>query len=137
MAGYSQTPLLKKLGIKNDHRLYFFEPPANYHTLLGLPETVTIKKTLAGELDFIHLFVRDMRTFEQCFMRSAEQLKKDGMLWVSWPKKASKVATDLDENKIRDFGLRAGLVDVKVCAVDEVWSGLKFVFRLKDRPTIR
>lgn len=133
MAGYSQTPLLKKLGIKDDYQLYFFQPPANYHTLVGLSKTAAIKKTLSGEIDFIHLFVRDQKTFEQAFRRSAEHLKKEGMLWVSWPKKSSKVITDLDENKIRDFGLRAGLVDVKVCAIDDVWSGLKFVFRLKDR----
>lgn len=133
MAGYSQTPLLKKLGIRDDYLLYLFQPPADYHTLVGLPETVTIKKHLSGEFDFIHLFVKDLKTFEQSFIRSAEHLKKDGMLWVSWPKKSSKVPTDLDENKIRDFGLRTGLVDVKVCAVDDVWSGLKFVFRLQDR----
>lgn len=133
MAGYSQTPLLKKLGIKEDQTLYLFQPPSHYHTLVGLPKTVMIKKNLSGNLDFIHLFVKDQKTFEQSFIRSAEHLRKDGMLWVSWPKKSSKVPTDLDENKIREFGLRTGLVDVKVCAVDEVWSGLKFVFRLKDR----
>lgn len=133
MAGYSQTPLLKKLGIKDDFELYLFQPPANYNSLVGLPKTVTVKKSLSGQLDFIHLFVKNQKTFEQQFSVSAEHLKKDGMLWISWPKKASKVLTDLDENKIRDFGLRAGLVDVKVCAVDDIWSGLKFVFRLKDR----
>lgn len=133
MAGYAQTPLLKKLGIKDDFTVYIFQSPANYRTLAGLPKTVTLKRNLAGELDFIHLFVNDLTTFEQAFIRSAGHLKRNGMLWVSWPKKSSRVMTDLDENKIRDFGLRAGLVDVKVCAIDDVWSGLKFVFRLKDR----
>jgi hypothetical protein len=134
MAGYSQTPLQKKLGIRENAEIYIFHPPANYYDLIGaLPEKVKIKKSLSGKVDFIHLFVEEMKVFEREFVRSAEHLKKDGMLWISWPKKASKVLTDLDENKIRDFGLRAGLVDVKVCAVDEVWSGLKFVFRLKDR----
>ena len=133
MAGYSQTPLLKKLGIQEDHQLYLFRPPTNYQTLVDLPKTVKLRKSLTGEMDFIHLFVKDQKTFEESFIRSAEHLKKNGMLWVSWPKRSSKVPTDLDENKIRDFGLRTGLVDVKVCAVDQVWSGLKFVFRLKDR----
>lgn len=133
MAGYSQTPLLKKLGIKDDAELYLFQAPGNYKTLVGLPKTVILKKSLTGSVDFTHLFVKDQKTFEKEFVRCAEHLRKDGMLWVSWPKKASKVPTDLDENKIRDFGLRTGLVDVKVCAIDDVWSGLKFVFRLKDR----
>lgn len=133
MAGYSQTPLLTKLGIKNGATLYLFQAPDHYKTLVGLPVTVSVKKSLSGELDFIHVFATDQKALEKEFARCAEHLKKDGMLWVSWPKKASKVPTDLDENRIRDFGLRAGLVDVKVCAIDEVWSGLKFVFRLKDR----
>jgi hypothetical protein len=134
MAGYSQTPLQKKLGIRKDIELYIFQPPGNYHERIGvLPENAKIRKSLTGKIDFIHLFVKEQDVFEKEFVRSAEHLKKDGMLWISWPKKASKVLTNLDENKIRDFGLRTGLVDVKVCAVDEVWSGLKFVFRLKDR----
>lgn len=133
MTGYSQTPLLKKLGIRDDAELYLFQPPDNYKTLVGLPKTASIRRSLSGKIDFIHMFVKDQKTFEKEFIRCAEHLTKDGMLWVSWPKKSSKVVTDLDENKIRDFGLRAGLVDVKVCAVDDTWSGLKFVFRLKDR----
>jgi len=134
MAGYSGTPLLKKLGIKENTNLYAFKPPADYFNLLGdLPEGVVVKGRPSGALDFIHIFVKEFAVFEKEFLRSQKYLKKDGMLWVSWPKKASKVATDLDENLIRDFGLKNGLVDVKVCAVDDVWSGLKFVFRLKDR----
>jgi hypothetical protein len=134
MAGYSGTPLLKKLGIKENTSLYIFKPPADYFTLLGvLPDAVAIKEKAAGALDFIHIFVKEYAVFEKEFLRGQKYLKKDGMLWVSWPKKASKVATDLDENRIRDFGLKNGLVDVKVCAVDDVWSGLKFVVRLKDR----
>lgn len=134
MAGYSGTPLLKKLGVKANTALYTFRAPDHYDQLLGpLPEGAMLKAKLAGSLDFIHLFVKEQAVFEKEFLRAQKVLKKDGMLWVSWPKKASKVATDLDENIIRDFGLANGLVDVKVCAVDEVWSGLKFVFRLKDR----
>lgn len=98
-----------------------------------MPPDVKVKPRLAGELDFIHLFVKDQKTFSKEFIRSKKQLKKDGMMWISWPKKASKVPTDLDENIIRDFGLKNGLVDVKVCAIDDVWSGLKFMFRIKDR----
>lgn len=134
MAGYSGTPLVKKLGIKPGALLYVIEPPVEYFKWLGaLPDGVSVKSKLAGELDFIHLFVKDRKTFQQFFLKSKKFLKKDGMLWVSWPKKSSKVPTDLDENNIRDFGLKEGLVDVKVCAVDDTWSGLKFVIRVKDR----
>lgn len=134
MAGYSGTPLVKKLGIKPGAAVHVIEPPKEYFNWLGtLPEGVSVKTKLAGELDFIHVFVKDQKTFQALFLKSKKFLKKDGMLWVSWPKKASKMVTDLDENRIRDFGLNEGLVDVKVCAVDETWSGLKFVIRVKDR----
>lgn len=108
--------------------------PEGYWTWLEpLPQHVEIRQTLKGELDFIHVFVKERSIFEKEFVRCKKHLKKDGMLWVSWPKKSSGVHTDLDENIIRTIGLEAGLVDVKVCAVDDVWSGLKFVFRIKDR----
>lgn len=92
-----------------------------------------MKDKLTGELDFIHLFVKDRQNFEKVFARAMKHIKESGMIWVSWPKKSSRVITDLDENIIREFGLSQGLVDVKVCAVDDIWSGLKFVIRLKDR----
>jgi hypothetical protein len=134
MAGYSGTPLVKKLGIKPGFALHVIQSPTDYFNWLHpLPEGVDIKTKLSGELDFIHLFVRDQKSFQQGFTKSRKHLKRDGMLWISWPKKSSKVITDLDENIIRDFGLKEGLVDVKVCAVDETWSGLKFVIRVKDR----
>jgi hypothetical protein len=134
MAGYSGTPLVKKLGIRSGFVLHVIQPPTDYFNWLHpLPEDLAIKTKLAGELDFIHLFVKDKKSFQQGFTKSKKHLKKDGMLWVSWPKKSSKIITDLDENIIRDFGLDEGLVDVKVCAVDETWSGLKFVVRVKDR----
>jgi hypothetical protein len=134
MAGYSGTPLVKKLGIKPGSSLYILNMPQEYLKWLSpLPEGTSVKEKLAGELDFIHLFVKKNETFQQWFVKSKKHLKKDGMLWISWPKKSSKVPTDLDENIIREFGLEEGLVDVKVCAVDESWSGLKFVFRMKDR----
>ncbi len=135
MAGYSQTPLLKKLGIKPAARILVKdEPPSYWDWISPLPEdVVVVKQPRANDLDFVHMFVLSMKVYESQFMRLKKLLKKDGMLWISWPKKSSKIETDLDENKIRDFGLANGLVDVKVCAVDEVWSGLKFVYRTKDR----
>jgi hypothetical protein len=134
MAGYSGTPLQKKLGLKPGFQVYVFQsPPEYFNWLAPPPENLTIEQKLTGEFDFIHLFVKDQTTFETNFKKAKKFLKKDGMLWISWPKKSSKVETDLDENIIRDFGLKEGLVDVKVCAVNEVWSGLKFVIRVKDR----
>jgi len=134
MAGYSGTSLLKKLGLKAGSCAYVYQAPKDYWGWLSpLPEGVQVKDKLAGRADFIHLFVRDRNTFEKEFSKGRKVLKDDGMLWISWPKRSSKIETDLDENVIRDYGLEQGLVDVKVCAVDEVWSGLKFVVRLKDR----
>ena len=134
MAGYSGTTLQIKLGLKPPHRMFVFEPPKEYFTLIApLPPDLKVSEKLTGDFDFIHVFVKENKTFEKEFKLCMKHLKKDGMMWISWPKKASKVTTDLDENIIREFGLKAGLVDVKVCAVDEVWSGLKFVFRLTDR----
>jgi hypothetical protein len=135
MTGYSGTPLQKKLGIKPGCSMAIFNEPANYWDLISpLPEKTTlVKKPKVGSIDFAHIFVREMKVFEKEFARYRDYLKKDGMLWVSWPKKASRVPTDLDETKVREFGLENGLVDIKVCAVDDVWSGHKFVYRLKDR----
>ena len=134
MAGYSGTPLIKKLGIKPGYKIYVYQSPAEYLDWLSpLPEDVTFKAQPGKNLDFIHLFVRDLKTFKKEFTRLKGCIHKQGMVWVSWPKKSSGVSTDLDENNIRDFGLKAKLVDVKVCAVDEIWSGLKFVYRVSDR----
>jgi hypothetical protein len=134
MAGYSGTPLVKKLGIKAGQRIYVADAPAEYfHWLHPLPEHVEVRATFSSELDFIHLFVQNDKLFRALLLKGKKSLRSNGMLWVSWPKKASRVATDLDENTIRDFGLKSGLVDVKVCAVDDVWSALKFVIPVKDR----
>jgi len=134
MAGYSSTPLIKKLGLKPDSTIYIHnQPKAYFDWLAPLPENLIVKKRLVDGIDFIHLFMLEEKTFQETFRKAKSVLKKDGMMWISWPKKSSKITTDLDENRIRDFGLSEGLVDVKVCAVDETWSGLKFVFRLKDR----
>jgi hypothetical protein len=135
MAGYSQTPLAKKLGIKPAARILVKqEPKSCWDWISPLPEEAKVVKQARGEnLDFIHVFVLSIQDFESQFIAMKKVLNKGGMLWISWPKKSSKIATDLDENKIRDFGITNGLVDVKVCAVDEIWSGLKFVYRVKDR----
>ena len=135
MAGYSGTPLLKKLGIKPGHRVTVVNGPEHYWDWLSpLPDgVVNAARPARASLDFVHLFVLKDTIFRKEFIRCRNWLKKDGMLWVSWPKKSSGVTTDLDENVIREFGLKNGLVDVKVCAVDETWSGLKFVYRLRDR----
>ena len=135
MAGYSGTPLVKKLGIKPGVKaLIIGEPKEYFDWIIPLPEgTKFLKKIPTAEVDFVHLFVKDFKTFSKLYKDTKKVLRKDGMMWISWPKKSSGLATDLDENIIRDHGLKNGLVDVKVCAVDETWSGLKFMFRLADR----
>ena len=126
--------MLKKLGIRENYLIRVYNAPTEYFNWLApLPDGVQVKPSDTKGLDFIHIFVAHTKEFEKEFSNAKKQLKKGGMLWVSWPKKASKVPTDLDENVIRNTGLKKGLVDVKVCAVDDVWSGLKFVFRLSDR----
>ena len=138
MAGYSGTPLVKKLGIKPDFNIAFVNPPANFVNQLELPPGVTVKSiSKSKDLDFILLFVKTRAILTGAFALCAQKLTINGMLWVSWPKRASGVATDVNENVVREIGLQAGLVDVKICAVDETWSGLKFVYRLKDRPTLK
>lgn len=134
MAGYSGTLLVKKLGLKQAMTMYVYQPPEHYFDwLIPIPEDIQIRQRLSGKLDFIHLFVKEKITFRSLFKKARMVLKDNGMMWISWPKKSSGVASDLDENIIRDIGLKEGLVDVKVCAVNEIWSGLKFVFRVKDR----
>lgn len=135
MAGYSGTPLGKKLGLKPGLVIKVKNEPEEYWDWIApLPEDMKVATRSKKEsLDFAHLFVKANKTFEKEFIKFRDELKKTGMLWISWPKKSSGVATDLNENIIRDFGLANGLVDVKVCAVDETWSGLKFMFRIKDR----
>jgi hypothetical protein len=133
MPGYSGTPLPKKLGIKHGFRARLANAPAEVRAELGdaLMECAELKQ--GDALDFVMLFTKSRTQVTKEFSRTAELLAPAGMLWVSWPKKSSGVATDLDENVVREIGLAAGLVDVKVCAVTEVWSGLKFVRRVKDR----
>jgi len=135
MAGYSGTPLVKKLGFKPGFRVAFVNAPSEFASDLGeLPDDIQVlNDNLRSPLDLVVLFVTSQRAMKLGFQKLAKKLANNGMLWVSWPKKSSGVATDLSENIIRDIGLDAGLVDVKVCAINEVWSGLKFVYRLRDR----
>ena len=137
MAGYSGTPLVKKLGIKPGSNVAFASAPSGYANTLNLPRDVTISSRSGKPLDFAQLFVKSEKELKTKFSEYAKRLNPWGMLWVSWPKKSSGVSTNLSENIVRDVGLAAGLVDIKICAVNEVWSGLKFVFRLKDRAQVK
>jgi hypothetical protein len=132
MAGYSGTPLPRKLGIKDHARVAWLDVPADVQAELK-SALASCKAAKAGPVDFALVFVKTAGELKKQFPRFSQQLAPAGMLWVSWPKKASGVATDLNENEVRKIGLEVGLVDVKVCAVSEVWSGLKFVIRMKDR----
>jgi hypothetical protein len=134
MPGYSGTPLPKKLGIKAEARVCLVDAPADALAELSaaLAECDQVSNGKAP-LDFAMVFTKSKAALAKDFNRMSKQLSPAGMLWVSWPKKSSGVATDLNENIVREIGLAAGLVDVKVCAVTEVWSGLKFVRRVKDR----
>ena len=134
-SGYSQTPLAKKLGVKEGYTVLLINQPAHYYDLFSdLPQNIDVVKSgVEGEIDFIHLFVKSIEEMEDRVIHTKPLLKKDGVIWISWPKGASKIKTDLKRDYIREFVLGIGLVDVKVCSVDKDWSGLKFVYRLKDR----
>jgi hypothetical protein len=135
MAGYSGTPLVKKIGIKAGHRLLVRNNPPSFLRDLGsLPEGVRATATLAGRADVAVYFTDKRAALEKDFRSLAGKLEANGMLWIAWPKKASGKPTDLTEDVVRKIGLACGLVDVKVCAIDDTWSGLKFVIRLEDRP---
>jgi hypothetical protein len=134
MAGYSKRSLVEKLGIKAGHKLHIANAPKNYHQILGeLPNQTVLAKSLQESCDFIQFFTQNRADLETAFPKLKKHLAPAGALWISWPKGASGIKTDVNENIAREVGLKNGLVDVKVCAVDEIWSGLKFVFRLKDR----
>lgn len=135
MAGYSGTPLPKKLGIKEHTRVALLDVPAEIKS--ELRESLSSCQILTdgrGPLDFVFVFVKSQAELKKQFSRLSKQLAPAAMLWVAWPKKSSGVPCDLNENGVREIGLEMGLVDVKVCAVSEIWSGLKFVIRVKDRP---
>ena len=134
-AGYSGTPLVKKLGIKRGDRLALLHAPENYHNLLGaLPDDVAVDDELSGiDYDFVQAFFIWRDDYEAAFDQLKSAIKKDGMVWISWYKKAAKMPTDITEDVVRDVALTGGLVDVKVAAIDAQWSGLKLVFRKRDR----
>jgi len=134
MAGYSGTPLPKKLGIKDGLKIGFVHHPENFSELLGvLPSSVQIVPRITKPIDLVVIFVKQQRVLEKEFSNLATKLSTDGTIWVAWPKKSSGEKTDLNFNIVQRIGLDSGLVDVKICAIDDVWSGLKFVYRLKDR----
>src|SRR5687768_16598348 len=134
MAGYSSTPLAKKLGIKQGSRIALINAPKNFQSELGeVPDGVEFITRPTKSLDIILLFVLTERVLAREFSRLAEKLVTNGMIWIAWPKKSSGVTTDLSFERVQRIGLDVGLVDVKICAIDDTWSGLKFVYRLKDR----
>lgn len=134
MAGYSGTPLPQKLGIKAGHRVALIGAPRGFLDVLGtLPSDVGVSSESRGAADVIVFFVDRRAELAKRFGPIARRLNETGGFWVAWPKKASGVATDITETEVRAIGLAAGLVDNKVCAIDETWSGLRFVIRLADR----
>jgi hypothetical protein len=134
VSAYSGTPLAKKLGIKGGFKVRLIGQPDYYFNLFtDLPENISIPSDKKTKKNFIHYFTKSSVHLEEMVIALRSEIEPDGMIWVSWPKKASKVQTDVTEDMIRNIALANGLVDVKVCAVDEVWSALKLVIRLKDR----
>lgn len=133
-AGYSGTPLAKKLGITEGSRVVAKHAPADYAQLLGqLPAGVVFAKSVSQTTDVVHVFSDRKTALERELETLRKSIRPDGVVWVSWPKKASKVPTDITEDTIRDVALPLGFVDVKVCAVSDVWSGLKLVIRKELR----
>jgi len=135
MPGYSATPLWKKLGYKPEIEALLDSEPADYVTLLDLPAEIKVRwlsKPKSGAA-FVHLFCREAATLKRKLTRLRKQIAPDAVLWVSWPKKASGVKTDITEDTVRLCALPLGLVDIKVCAVDDVWSGLKLMLRKSER----
>jgi hypothetical protein len=134
MAGYSGTPLSKKLGIKAGMILHTENAPSNYGALLHpLPENVTIAPGRAQELDLVHVFATTRSELARTLGVFLSKIKQNGVIWVSWPKKSSGISSEITEDTVREMALPLGLVDIKVCAVDDVWSGLKLVIRKENR----
>jgi hypothetical protein len=135
MAGYSGTPLPRKLGIKEGHRVAFPHAPAGFDELVRpLADGVSVRTRIRGPLDVIVFFTRRRAELERRFDALSGALEPDGSLWIAWPKRSSGVATDMTEDVVREVALPSGLVDNKVCAIDETWSGLRLVYRLENRP---
>ena len=130
MAGYSKRPLVQKLGIKEGASVLLLNAPADYkESLSPLPSGVKMAKELEDSVEFIQFFTKEKEELKKNFPRLKKHLQPKGILWISWPKGASKVPTDLNENVVREIGIANGMVDIKVCAVDDIWSGLRFAFR--------
>ena len=128
--GYSGTPVPKKLGLKAPMRLVILDAPTEYEMIVGpLPEGIKLSTVLSENVDLVHIFASSRATLSAHLVNLRHQLKDNVVVWVSWPKKASKVATDITEDTIRELALPLGYVDIKVCAVSEIWSGLKLVVR--------
>jgi hypothetical protein len=137
-AGYSGTPLVRKLGIKPGARVAMINAPDDFDATLGeLPDGATVTTRPRGPNDVIVSFHHDASELERRLPVLRRALNPDGGLWLAWPKRASGIATDLSDGEVRRLGLEAGLVDNKVCAIDATWSGLRFVYRLADRPRRR
>lgn len=133
-SGYSGTPLAKKLGIKAAARVFAHAAPDNYqHLLAPLPQDVQFVRRVAQDTDLMHLFGARREPLRKALQAARQAMRDDAVIWVSWPKKASQVPTDMSEDVVRELAFPLGLVDVKVCAVDEIWSGLKLVVRLSER----
>ncbi len=130
--GYSGKPLYQKLGIKEDHKVLFYDEPEEYYQWLEIPFKVT-KVSKEDFADMIHIFVKDKEKLRAYLTNGISQIQQNGMIWVSWPKKASKVVTNITEDSIREIALPLGFVDVKVCSVSDIWSGLKVVIRKENR----
>jgi len=134
MAAYSQTPLAKKLGIKEGFKIKCVNVPNYYFKLFSdLPRDIIVSDDTNIKKDFIHVFVQNVKQLEATIPKVKNEIEENGMIWISWYKKASKIPTDVTEDLVRKIALRNGLVDVKVCAVDDVWSGLKLVIPVKNR----
>ena len=138
MAGYSETPLPQKLGIKPGTILVAIDPPENYRKLLApIPSGVNFATRPVGNTKFVHLFVKERRLLAEHLQQLRQKIAEDATVWVSWPKKSSGVPTDVTEDVIRAVALPIGFVDIKVCAVDETWSGLKLMIRRENRKSKR
>ena len=134
MPSYSGTPLPKKLGIKPGSRVLVVNPPTHYRALVSpLPEGAMILSSFEDAVDLVHLFTTKKRELARFLKTSLKKMRRDAAIWISWPKKASNIPTDITQDTIREVALPLGLVDIKVCAVDDVWSGLKLVIRKENR----
>ncbi|WP_282044516.1 DUF3052 domain-containing protein [Winogradskyella flava] len=134
-SGYSKTPLAKKLGLKAGYKIYLHDEPDDYTNLFDIlpKDLVFIRSPKSESIDFIHAFFTSREALQDTIKNLKPYLNQNGILWVSWPKGTSKITSDINRESVRAEVINIGLVDIKVCAIDEDWSGLKFMYRLKDR----